>query len=345
VVEGNLVVRPFDAEHLTLSGAARPIASGLDVSRSRNHANVAMGARGQLVYHEARRAPGFRLFWVDMEGEETAAWPEPLSDWWVGARISPDGGRVSISSHDAGGLVRGEILDFERSTRAELGGGVWSPDGKLLAAGMRRQGRDALVLTVPRPGEPTRTLIAEPGIYLHPGSFTPDGRTILYTRTSRTAIVGDILLVAVDGATPPEPFLAGPHDESGPLLSPDGRWVLYRSDAGGEAAAWIADFPGAKGRWQVTAAGPGEAGWLDAERIWWRDGEGKIQAARIVERGHDLDLSDRRQLLGGRALDVDTEGVLDYSPTRRQFLLARAAAPFRDSDLVVVSDWRAGRGR
>jgi Tol biopolymer transport system component len=310
----------------------------------RNHANVAMGAEGQLVYHEARRGPGFRLFWVDVEGDETPAWPETLSDWWGSARISPDGRRVSVSSVDAGGLLRMEILDFERRTRAELfpqeqvGLGVWSPDGELVAVSVRRQGRNALVLTAPRPGEPTQTLAAEPGMYqLFPGSFTPDGRTILYTRTSMTAIVGDILLVAVDGATPPEPFLAGPHDESWPRLSPDGRWVLYGSDAGGEAAVWIADFPDGKGRWQVT----GGAGWLDAEQIWWRDGDGRIQAARIVPRGHDLDLSDRRQLLGGRTLDADTEGLLDYSPTRRQFLLARAAAPFRESDLVVVSDWRA----
>ena len=42
-------------------------------------------------------------------------------------------------------------------------------------------------------------------------------------------------------------------EERFPTLSPNGRWLAYRSNEGGTHEVWVRPFPGVNdGRWQVT---------------------------------------------------------------------------------------------
>jgi dipeptidyl aminopeptidase/acylaminoacyl peptidase len=189
------------------------------------------------------------------------------------------------------------------------------------------------------------------------GSVTPDGRTVLFGLMNMADYGSDLLLVDVDGGAPLRPYLVGPGFEGMPSLSPDGRWVVYLADASGRMEVWVADFPEARGRWQISTGFSPSAGlealtvadirfgggigygWMSEDEIYWQDTEGRVSAVTIRARGGDLEIS-ARALLAGRRL-TPTERLLDYSFARERFLIARAEGPDPAPVFVVLSDWRA----
>jgi WD40 repeat protein len=81
-----------------------------------------------------------------------------------------------------------------------------------------------------------------------PDTWLKDG-TILF---SSAALGGLFKLFSVKDSAPPRALLEGPMFERDISLSPDGRYAVYGSSNQGEVSIWIADFPAARGRWQVA---------------------------------------------------------------------------------------------
>ncbi len=98
-----------------------------------------------------------------------------------------------------------------------------------------------------------------------PNDFSPDGTTFLYQDTGNDR---DIWMVPVDGSTTVgTPLLAGPANEAGATVSPDGHWLAYRSDESGENEIYVRPFPAIdEGLWQISTASG------HAPR-WSRDGD------------------------------------------------------------------------
>jgi Tol biopolymer transport system component len=299
------------------------------------------------------------MVWVDEAGDETPAWREPLTGLWSAVRVSPDGRRAILVSRDGNDEERAELLDLEGGSRARIGpkgllvaAPLWFRDGERIVVEAEVDGQRQLAWLRPLPDEPLHPLTSGPGMRHRPGGFTPDGRSVLFAQFSKLDGIGDLLVTDLDGGTPPRPFLAGPANERSPRLSPDGRWVAYLSDAGGEMELWITDFPAAGARLQIPTLSKDfefQVGWLSADEIWWRDSERRhLVAAKIRQRGAAIEIAGRRELLGGRTLapenETFAEGVFDYSPARRSFLLGRDVELLLPPDLILVSDWRAALG-
>jgi hypothetical protein len=95
-----------------------------------------------------------------------------------------------------------------------------------------------------------------------PWSFSPDGRTLAYFEGS-AAGGRDLWTVTLDTTDPdhpkagkPELFLGTPADELGPMFSPDGRWIAYRSSESGPIEVYVRPFPaGRGGKWQISTGG------------------------------------------------------------------------------------------
>ncbi len=362
-IDENLMAQPFDAEQLTLSGAARPIASGVQHNTARFFLSLSLASNGRLVYAQTPEVPELHLVWLNREGEETAATTEPLDLALASARVSPDGRRVALSTFSAHGDYRVSTLDFDRGTLTPVGdrlalgwGAAWSPDGSAIATHRAVGSVSQLGWIRAQAGEQPRILISSAEFDYNVGDFTADGRALLFGRNLADKL-GDIVVIDSEGKEPARIYIDGPGDENYPRLSPDQRFVAYLSDASGGLEVWVADYPDARSRRQIStgylfsesgrsgssARFGGGFGWMGADEIYWQDLEGQVGAVTIAARGQDLVVAPRRMLFGGRAL-TDRETLFDFSLPRQEFLLARTVGTAPPPKLVFVSDWRATLG-
>ena len=125
-----------------------------------------------------------------------------------------------------------------------------SPDGKLLAISCSTPGKpETRVYIVPSNGGEPRLLTEAPSSYFH--SWSPDGRTILFTRPNHTG-GGNILSIPVEGGTE-KALTTGSGMSDDPDYSPDGKWVYFNSDRGGGTMQIWRMRPDGGGAEQVTS--------------------------------------------------------------------------------------------
>ncbi|HKF58523.1 MAG TPA: hypothetical protein VKJ45_23990, partial [Blastocatellia bacterium] len=72
----------------------------------------------------------------------------------------------------------------------------------------------------------------------------------------------------------PQPFLQTPANESGPIFSPDGRWLAYLSDETGRQEIYVRPFPGPGGKMQISTEGGTEPMWArNGRELFYRNGD------------------------------------------------------------------------
>ena len=96
-------------------------------------------------------------------------------------------------------------------------------------------------------GEP-KLLTENPSSYFH--SWSPDGRTIAFTRPNHTG-GGNILCIPVEGGTETQ-LTTGAGISDDPDYSADGKWIYFNSDRGGGTMQIWRMRPDGSGAEQVT---------------------------------------------------------------------------------------------
>jgi hypothetical protein len=168
---------------------------------------------------------------------------------------------------------------------------AWSHDGSLLAYMARTARESRHFLRRLEDGEDVLLLEdREAAAAYFAGSFTDDGRGLLFTRASSGASGSgwSLLLLELDAdgrpVGEPRELLQG---SGWPSISPDGRWLSYVSEASGRRAAYLRRWLG-DGRlgpeMQATGEGISSARW--SARTWWRPAlDGNRQELRHLQGG------------------------------------------------------------
>ncbi|MEJ2542356.1 MAG: hypothetical protein P8188_20745, partial [Gemmatimonadota bacterium] len=107
---------------------------------------------------------------------------------------------------------------------------------------------------------------------LAPGSYSADGRTLVYTElNSRT--LGDLWIVSLaDGSV--TPLLRSPANERSPTFSPDGQWLAFASDESGIDHVYVQAFPGPGPTIRISPDGGREPVWSrDGSELFYRYGD------------------------------------------------------------------------
>jgi Tol biopolymer transport system component len=233
--------------------------------------------------------------------------------------ISPDGNRVAFDSNDSRAKnVDVWILDLRNGGTSRFTFApeeetlpVWSRDGSSIA--YRSQTSAAASLYVKRVDgleSPRRLDEVREDIISNVGtSWSADGRELLCMgRTPRGATD---LMILLAGARKMRPFLVGPGIKSNGQISPDGKWVAYASNEGGEWEIYVTTYPDANGKWQVSPAGGTEPRWR---------GDGKA----VFYIGPKQMLTEAT---------VSTEGAFSTTGTRPLFTI-RSRPPISYTDLM-----------
>jgi TolB protein len=109
-----------------------------------------------------------------------------------------------------------------------------SPDGKWLAISCSMPDKPgSRVYIIPAEGGAPRLVTANPSSYWH--SWSPDGKTILFTRPSHGG--GNIYSISVEGGEE-KALTTGDGVSDDPDYSPDGQYIYFNSDRSGSMEIW-----------------------------------------------------------------------------------------------------------
>ncbi len=241
-----------------------------------------------------------RLAWIDDKGQ-----PQPIPGMmrsYGEIVVSPDGGRVVSNMDNAGTAELNSefwVQDLARrtSTRIPVQGAmigmVWSKDGQRIAYGLASE--DAFSIWERRSdgsGEPVK-LYASPDsrTLLFPAGWSADGKKFAFGQVDLSTDKARGFLLEQDGTSKTwaaKPYLNSTVGEEFASFSPDGKWVLVRSNQSGRRELYAQRFTGdgdadaGGGRVPVSTSGGGLAWWSpDGNEIRYIDLDSQVLSVQV----------------------------------------------------------------
>ena len=312
------------------------------------YAQFTVAGDGSLVYVTAPGSmSGQRtLVWVDRSGQEApiAMPPRP----YYAARLSPDGTRVAVEVQDENTDIWVHDLARGTQTRLTFDPGldrfpVWTPDGERIAFASNRGGGSLDIFWKLAVGTGQAELVvSEPNRVLHSWSWTPDGQSLLLNEAGL-----DIGMVTLEGDRTRQPVLEEAFNEGVPEVSPDGRWMAYRSNESGQFEVFVRPFPDvAAGKWQVSTAGGQYPAWSpDGQELFYRTLDGAAVMGVTVEAEPTLSPGIPEPVIEGDYVYAPGQGRnWDISPDGQQFLMLKGVGQSSTEDalpsqITVVRNW------
>jgi eukaryotic-like serine/threonine-protein kinase len=371
---GTLLAQPFDVMRLTVTG--KPVGVVDDVMQDVNSpftignsgaAQFSVASNGTMAYLPGGPAPegDYIPAWVDRSGADTEV-GIPSRSVAGRPRMSPDGRRIAFPVVEGIGIFDLVRQSFQILTSSAWGAPAirsapefrfvaWHPDGERVT--FTGADGDLYWMRADATGEAERLAATDtnsPSLrrVQVPTSWSPDGRTLLFTqRLGSAASVGrDIWRITLgDSAPAARPFLVSSSDESSAELSPDGRYLAYESNQSGRSEVYVQPFPGPGRRELVSTDGGGQPAWSRNRReLFYRaPGPGPMMRMMVVDVTLGEVFSAGRPRVLWEAMRTRYPGgtggrTYDVAPDGRRFLMIQQ----RDSvpqppvtHVVLVQNW------
>ena len=343
MIDKNLVIQPFDASSLTLSGEPVPIAESVQFNPFRYTGGWDISEHGALVFTTGVGVENGQLTWFDLDGRElgTLGSPNPV----IGLAVSPDGRRVMTAeraeqfdlwSWDA---ARGLHTRFTFGPEPAIMP-VWAVDGRTVyyADGLGSvYGKSA-------DGTSSSTKVFQVrDTWLVPLCVSPDGKDLVLS-TQLHATSTDVLVITIGEETAePRKLFASQASEGDARISPDGHWILVTSDESGQEEVFVYPYPSLVGRWQVSTDGGRRGEWLpDGRAILYRSLDDHLVKVDVEAIGTGFQTGEATTIFGKRSVP----DLSRLAPDGKRVLVVMPQGG-SELKLHLVTDWRlllAGRG-
>jgi len=220
---------------------------------------------------------------------------------------------------------------------------VWSPEGTRIAFASNRQGRFHMLVKASNGVGAEETLVDEPDADTRPLSWSRDGRYIAFMRRQvKGPTHGDIWMLPLFGDRKPFPFLQTEFEEALADFSPDGRFIAYVSNESGRNEVYVAPFPGAGGKWQVSTAGGSAPRWRrDGLELFYMAPDNRLMSAEIRSKETGPEIGAVRPLLQMRSVQTPGAGY-DASADGKRFLILTESEQASSEPITLVVNWDAG---
>jgi Tol biopolymer transport system component len=351
--QNTLMAQRFDGSALQLRGDAVPLAEQVSPNLSIRQETVTASDTGLLVYARGRGTSNDHLQWLDRSGKEITQTGEPGG--YASPRISPDGKSLAVSVFGPDDTRYSIwVYDLLRGTKTRrtfdpgnAHSPQWSPDGKTLVFVSTSSGTTHIYRKAADGSGDTTPLVAEAGSAEGAPFWSFDGRYVLFSRTSgRAQATANYAIWALPMFGDRKAFsvLQSSIFLDQPALSPDGKWLAYRSTESGVPQIYIAPFPGGTGKWQVSKSGGIFPRWRrDGRELFYLSLDNKIMAAEIGEPGSSLTIGEAKTLFQGKTAPYSQSfGVpYDVTPDGGKFVVVSNVTPLEATPLTLVTNWPA----
>jgi Tol biopolymer transport system component len=344
-----LMARPFELSKLDFTGEAFPIAESVQSDPVFSNALFSASQNGLLLYQEGKSYSPYSLLMFDREGKQLSRIGEPAP--YFTPRFSPDGKRLVYTEVDPhGGKSDIWVRDIASGYQTRVTSDprplnpIWSPDGAYNAYSVMRTGIPAIFI------KPARTVGVEQELWrpkngsVSASDWTPDGKYLVLSERLFSAGKLRIALLLVTDNRAPEPIIEvpGANVDSG-LVSPDGKWIAYRSDESGKNEVYISSFPKPLGKLQVSSDGGSTPRWKrDGKELYYLTPDNKLVAAQINYAGSSVQVVATRVLFQTSATLTLTGGTqYDVTPDGSRFLVVSLSSDETHTPLNLVVNWTA----
>ena len=336
---GTLMAVPFDLARLEITGDPVLVLQGVRYNVP-GFVDYALSKEGTLVYvpHSLEGAQ-HRLVWVDRSGKT-----QPLEERqreFHEPRLSPDGGRLSVTIGDVG--VRNIwIYEIERgistpftleptNTRA-----IWAPDGQRILFSSNRAGVSNL-FWMPTDGSAEAEQLTTSNTRLFPTSCSPDG-IVAYVELAGTQR-SNIGVMPLEGEREPE-TVATEYQERNAIFSPNGRWIAFTSSRSGQTEVYVKPYPGQGGLVQISTDGGLEPVWApNGEELFYRNRDQMIVVAVETEASFQ---AERPRILFEGSYVYNFTGMTsnyDITPDGQRFVMVQATQESAPAQIQVILNW------
>ena len=330
-----LMAVPFDLKRLAVTGSAVPVLEGVSDAPAGGTVRFVLSDRGTLAYVPGGGPRAERsLAWVDRDGSAHRFTDAGRN--FNGARLSPDGAQIALDIADANDDVWVYDVDRGSSSRRTSEGEnflpEWTPDGQRLFFTSNRSGGFNLFWTAADGSGPVEQLthLSSSLVDFLPGSMSPDGKTIAFTRLD-PGTGDDIWTLRLDGDRTPHPLLRTPFNESLPRIAPDGRRIAFQSDESERFEVYVAPFPGPGAKRQVSVNGGGRPMWSrDGRELFFIQGD-TLMVAR-VEPGESVAVGKPQALFTG----MSKFAGYDPAPDGRLLMIQRSEEELSSREIHII---------
>ena len=198
--------------------------------------------------------------------------------------------------------------------------GVWTPDGlRILFSSTRDGTRNIYWRAADVTGQAERLTTSPNEQYPH--SITPDGSRVIF-REHAPETRRDIHMLTLDAERRTTPLIVEEYHQESAEISPDGRWLAYQANAGGEADVYVRPFPDVDaGRSQVSTSGGTQPLWSrDGRALFYRTRAGVMEVP--VDTGDTFETGTPVLVVEGAYFSAGALGrTYDISPDGERFLM------------------------
>jgi Tol biopolymer transport system component len=291
-----------------------------------------------------------QLTWFDRQGNKLQAVGEPAR-FFQRISLSPDGSRGLATVRSDDGRDNLWIYDLARGVGSRftfaverVSSPLWSPDGYQVMYG---NGNGELILGQVDGTSPPRTLVSG-GPYHErlPTSWSADGANVLFqSYFGKIGFEMWVLPLATNRVpyrfitTPENPVRSFKSDDPLGRFSPDGKWLAYLSDESGQSQLYVARFPGAGEKQQISTDGALRVFWrFDGKEIFYVSREKKLVGVPVADGGGRLQFGQSYSLFMNKILPNYSSLAISEDGQR---LLMAIPVEEQAPPVTLVTNWTA----
>ncbi len=338
----SIMAQPFHIDGLQLAGEARTLLSGVAHDLLTSVGNFTIAENGTLVFLRDRPIENNRIQIFNRAGQAV----EQAADAgdYVNPALSPDGHKLAVAVRSPALTRDIWVLDLNRRTRERIStespdnnNPTWSPDGSQIAFSAERGGIHEIHVRSASGNGPERVL-QRSDFDINPLDWSRDGRFLIYNS-------GNAQRRRELWALPfnPEPgtafrLMETRDSQNWARISPNGRWLLYRTFDHGRSSISLTRFPPGDQTWQVSTGNNRQAEWRGDGREIYFDQQGSLMAVALTETAAGPSLGPPHGLFALPVLRFDGRDWYTVSPDGSRFFIVTTQAN-AEPPLEVVVNW------